>query len=174
MKESELKEAFGSILSHEKFTPHICAIAELIYTDELDRSGLDEILRDFKIVSIEKIKLEILDLLLLYISLVLKDFNISEGEQKNMALLKRFFKIKEGDFLEYRKNEIKAIIAQQLEIMYLDGIVDSAEALNKANLQGLFDLSYDQFLQFTDEGVRQALKRGADIANLDTVKYPKC
>ena len=90
-----------------------------------------------------------------------------------MVLLKRFFKIKEGDFYQYRIKEIKAIITQQLESMYSDGIVDSAEALNKANLQGLFDLSYDQFLQFTEEGIKQALKLGADITDLDTVKYPK-
>lgn len=173
MEELELKEAFRVILSGEKFSDHVCAIVELIYTDELDKLGLEKILLEFKISGIEKIKKEILDLLIMYVTIILKDFNISDKEQKNMILLKKFFRIKEGDFYQYRYKEIKLIITQQLEIIYKDNNVDTTEAIYKVNLQGLFDLSYDQFLEFTDGEIKQALIRGADIRNLDTVKYPR-
>lgn len=171
-EEPGLREAFGRILSTERFSDHINAIVDLIYTNELDTVGLKNILIEYKIKNISAIKLELLDLLITYANLILKDLSITDKEHWNMTMLKKFFKIREGDFYCYRLKEIKSLILHQLKVIYNDGNIDHQEALHKVNLQGLFDLSYDQFLQFAEGEIHEALKRGVDIAKLDTVRIP--
>jgi hypothetical protein len=169
----ELHEAFGVILSIESFSDYISDIAELIYNNELSRGNLDTILTDHKILRVEDIKEELLDLLIVYINLILNDHIISEKEKRNIGLLKIYFKIKEGDFYNIRYYELEDILQRQFERLYLDNSINSEEALHNVDLQDFFDLSYDQFDEFKEKEVRKALELGANISELDTAKYPK-
>lgn len=170
----ELQEVFGKMLSIENFSSYVNEITELIYNQELDRENLDKILKAHYIKRIEDIKEEILDLLLVYINLILNDNVITGNEAGNIELLKRFFKIKEGDFYNYRYDEIEDILTRQFERIYADNQIDTEEALHKVGLQELFDLSYDQFLELVNKEIKIALQRGASLTELDTVfKLPE-
>jgi len=166
----ELNEAFELILSKENYSDIITDIAELIYNKQLEKTKIEELLREHDIERLEDIKEEILDLLIAYINIVLNDHKISEKEATNLKILKRFFKIKEGDFYKYRYKEVEEILQRQLEIIYRnDNKIDTVEAIFKVGLQEIFDLSYDQFLDFNKNEVKDALDRGANLRELDTV-----
>ena len=165
----ELKEAFRKILSAEDLSPIIKKIAILIYKTELDHSKLDNLLEECNINQIEDIKSDILDLLLTYINIILDDNVITEKEARNMTLLKRFFKIKEGDFYNYKYYEIERVLDRQFDLMYSNNDIDNDEALKKVELQDLFDLGYDQFLHLIEKTIKSALIRGANPDKLDTL-----
>lgn len=169
----ELHDAFGVILSIESFSDYILDIAKLIYNNDLSRENTQKVLSEYKIPGVEDIKEELLDLLIVYINLILNDHAISEKERLNIGLLKRYFKIKEGDFYNNRYPEVEDVLHRQFERLYLDHTISKEEALHSVELQGLFDLSYDQFDEFKEKEVRKALEQGADITDLDTTKYPK-
>lgn len=169
----ELHEAFGIILSIESFSDYVIDIAELIYNNELDRGNIKKVLDEHKIKKIEDIKDELIDLLIVYINLILNDHIVSDNEKYNVELLKKYFKIKEGDFYSNRYQEVEDILHRQFEKIYFDNNISKEEALHNVDLQGLFNLSYDQFDKFKEGEIGRALEQGADIANLDTVKFPK-
>lgn len=169
----KLQEAFRIIISIDSFSDYIVDIAELVYNGNLDKENLEKILKEHKISRVQDIKEELLDLLIVYINLILKDHIITDNEKRNIELLKIYFKIKEGDFYKYRRDAIEDSLTRQFEILYADNIIDKDEALCNVGLQDLFDLSYDQIDGFKEKEVRNALERGATITDLDTVKYPK-
>ena len=170
----ELHKTFETILSIENFSDYINEIVELIHTNKFYRLHLDRILKDNHIKQIEDIKEKLLDVMLVYINLILNDNVITENEAGNLKFLKRVFKIKEGDFYNYRYDEVKEILNRQFEPMYFDNQIDIEEALLKVGLQELFDLSYDQFIKLANEEVNAALYRGANLSDLDTVfKLPE-
>ncbi len=168
-----LHEAFATILSGEGLSSYIVEIAKLVSTKELDRKNIQRVLDGYQIKRVEDIKEELLDLLIAYINLVLDDHVISEREKFNVGLLKKYFKIKEGDFYSLRYKEVQNILHRQFERIYLDNGVSKEEALEKVELQGLFNLSYDQFEEFKAGEIRRALDEGADIATLDTSRFPQ-
>ena len=166
----ELHEAFELILSNENYSEYINDIVELIYKKQLDKTTIEKVLFEHHIGKIEHIQVEILDLLIAYINIILNDHKISEKEANNLKILKRFFKIKEGDFFKYRYREVEEILQRQFEQIYRnDNKIDTDEAIFKVGLQEIFDLSYDQFLDFNKKEVTDALTRGADLVELDTV-----
>ena len=170
----EFHKTFGTILLIENFSNYINEIIELIHIDELSKSRFDEILNEHNIKQIEDIKEELLDLLLVYINLILNDNIITENESRCLKILKRIFKIKEGDFYSYRYDEVQEVLHRHFERLYSDNIIDDEEALFKVGLQELFDLSYDQFIELTNDEVKAALYRGASLSDLDTVfKLPE-
>lgn len=169
----ELHEAFGIILSIKTFSDYIIDIAELIYRNQLDRENIQTVLDEYKIRKIDAIKEELLDLMIVYINLILNDHIISDNEKFNIELLKKYFKIEEGDFYTHRYQEVEDILHRQFERIYLDNEVSKEEALQKVELQDLFNLSYDQFEEFREQEIRRALNQGADIKSLDTSKFPK-
>jgi hypothetical protein len=172
--DSELHKTFGTLLSIENFSDYINQIVELIHTNEFDRKNLDEILNEHRIKRVEDIKEELLDLILVYINLILNDTLITESEAANVKILKRVFRIKEGDFYNNRYYEVEDVLNRQFERMYSDNQIDTEEALLKVGLQELFDLSYDQFLQLINTQVKAALYRGGELSDLDTVfKLPE-
>ena len=115
------------------------------------------------------IKAESLTVITDYIQCVLEDNILETEEMSTLFALKRFFRIQEGDFLKFKRHKtIKQILSEQLKRIYLDNKVDKSEACMKVDLQALFGLSYDEFLSFEQEAVEEALKRGADLSNLDT------
>lgn len=169
----KLSGAFTIIASIPTLSPVISQIANSLKDDALDQKVLKQILHEHSKERIEDIKVECLDLLILYINLVLNDHIITENEYRNVEYLKLLFKIREGDLFKLRYEESKEIIYKQLERIYRDdNKISDEEALYQVNLQGLFDLSYDQFIDFKDREVRIALEKGADINDLDTVRYP--
>jgi len=136
----ELKEAFRIIISIDSFSDYIVDIAELVYNGNLDKENLDKVLRDHKIGSVNDIKEELLDLLIVYINLILKDHLITDNERRNIELLKIYFKIKEGDFYKYRSDAIEDSLTRQFMLLYADNKIDKEEALYNVELQDLFDL----------------------------------
>jgi len=165
----QIKEAFSSIMSSDSFSDYIKKISANIRDKKLDKQNLDSILNEYNIRKIEDIKDEILDMLLAYINFILNDNIITEKEAGNFKLLKRFFKIKEGNFYHSRYKAIKEILNNQFKNIYSDNQIDLQEALLKVSLQELFDLSYDQFLEIANKEAKAALQRGADFNQLDTV-----
>lgn len=170
----DLKKAFEIIQSIESLSGYLNEIAKLIHTCEFNRSILDKVLQKHGIRKVEDIKEELLDMLLAYINLVLKDHIITENEKRNVNLLKRLFKIKEGDFFNYRYYEIEEILNKQFQRIYYDDNIDKSEAIHKVELQEIFDLGYDQFEAFKEKEIKASLKRGANIENMDTTRNPLC
>lgn len=169
----ELTEAFAIIESIPTLSQVIKQIVGELKENTLNQQQLQQILSDNGLDGTADIKLDLIDLLLLYINLVLNDHIITPKEYLNCKQLKTLFKIREGDFYKLRYEEIKEVIYKQLERIYRDdNKISEEEAICKINLQGLFDLSYDQFLEFNEREIRIALEKGADIKDLDTVRYP--
>ena len=125
----ELHKTFETILSIENFSDCINEIVELIHTNKFYRPHLDRILKDNHIKQIENIKEKLLDVMLVYINLILNDNVITTNEAGNLKFLKRVFKIKEGDFYNYRYDEVKEILNRQFEPIYFDNQIDIEEAL---------------------------------------------
>ena len=169
----ELHQAFEIILSIKTFSNYVSDIAEMIYNGSLNSENLNTILNEYKIKNIRNINEELLDLIIVYINLVLNDHVISDNERKNIELLKIYFKIKEGDFIQKRYSEVEDVLQRQFERQYADNKIDQLESLHSFDLQQIFDLSYDQFDKFKEREIINALARGANITELDTAKHPK-
>ena len=152
-------ESFGGVVNH---------LAELIYEGQLDPPHVKPILQEHGLEDIQQVKTGILDLILAYISLVLEDNYVTTKEEENVQFLKRFFKVKEGDFWHQKYADVELLLEKQFEHMYQDNRIDTMEALQKVDLQELFDLSYDQFLEVCNKAAKAALARGADPTDLDT------
>lgn len=165
----QLEEAFNQLISTGSFSDYIKIISNSIKDNNLDTQMLDNTLREFNILRIEDIKEELFDLLLSYINLILEDNFITENEAKNLKFLKKIFKIKEGDFYNFRYKQIEEILDKQFQLIYSDNQINTKEALHKVGLQELFDLGYDQFLELVDKEVKAAVERGANPDELDTV-----
>lgn len=146
----QLEEAFNQLISTGSFSDYIKIISNSIKDNNLDTQMLDNTLREFNILRIEDIKEELFDLLLSYINLILEDNFITENEAKNLKFLKKIFKIKEGDFYNFRYKQIEEILDKQFQLIYSDNQINTKEALHKVGLQELFDLGYDQFLELVD------------------------
>lgn len=171
--DTELRKAFEIIPTIKQFSNPVLDIAKLISTSELSRETIQEVLDKYQIEKITDLKLELLDLLIAYANVVLDDHIISESERFNIEILKKYFRIKEGDFYTYRYSEVENILHRQFELIYADNDVSREEAIHKVALQELFDLSYDQFEIFKKKKIAQAIVEGADITTLDTVTRPQ-
>lgn len=171
--DSELRKAFETIPTIKQLSDPVLAISRLISTCELSRESIQDVLNKHQIEKITDLKLELLDLLITYANVILDDHIVSENERFNIEILKKYFRIKEGDFFTYRYSEVENILHRQFEIIYSDNDVSREEAIHKVALQELFDLSYDQFEIFKQKEISQALDQGADISNLDTTTFPQ-
>lgn len=158
LDDRELHEAFEVILSIESFSDYIIDIAGLVCVDRLSRDTIQKVLDKHQIADVSDIKVELMDLLIVYANLILNDHIISEKEKFNIEILKKYFRIKEGDFYSHRYQEIEDILHRQFERIYLDNRISLEEALHQVELQGLFDLSYDQFDQFKEQEIRRATR----------------
>lgn len=168
-RDSDFEKAFTKIASIQTFRPHIKEIVSAIVEDSFDKKTLDRILSNYNFRDVSDIKEDVLDLLLLYIGIVLDDSVIKEKELANLKILKRIFKIREGDFYTLRHDEIQQILNLQFKKIYQDNFIDHREAILKVGLQELFDLGYDQFQDLSKDEVKAALTKGADLNDLDAV-----
>jgi hypothetical protein len=162
-----LHKAFETLSTEESSKEYIREIALLVVNDELIRENIQKILAKYG-YTLQDIKNDLLDILISYTNTILEDNIITENEKRNFTFLKLYFNIKEGDFYRYKLYEIKNILHQQFEKLYLDNNISEEEAEYSFNLQDMFDLSYDQFDTLKEGEVKRALENGANILNLDT------
>ena len=145
-----LKDWINEVSLMNNYNPIIQEIVQNIYDNDFDTKNRDLILNNHNIEEIEYLKYYAIAFIIDYIKFVLNDYVISEKERCNVALLKHYFKIKEGDFYKYRYIEIIEILHRQFEKIYEDGIITDDEEIHKFEVQDLFDLSYDQFLEIKE------------------------
>jgi hypothetical protein len=139
------------LLAREQVSPHQCR--EIIARDGLERE-----------VWFHK---DQLDLVLGYIESVLEAGTLDKDRQNDIAALKDWLDIKEGEFAMYRPSEVAAILQRQLETILADWQVDEAEDVYQVALQTAFDLGYDQYLALT----RVVLERAwAELLSLSDSK----
>jgi len=178
MKEDlKLKIAFANILSSKHLDNVSTLISEKFYENGIDtsRSDILEVLQANEIKDLEELKERALELVIKYTNVALSDNYLSTSEKLNILYLKRLLKIKEGDF--YKKyphihDEVQEIIRTQLSLIYRnDDKIDDKEAVQKVDLQDIFDLSYDEFLEISNLEDIDALDRGAELKELDTVLF---
>ncbi|HEY8399221.1 MAG TPA: hypothetical protein VIK80_14860 [Flavihumibacter sp.] len=162
-----IKRPFQEVAADGDFGVIVNEIARGLAEGTLTSKRLSSILSAYN-TSLTAIRDDLLNMLLSYIDHILDDHVITEFEAKAMTFLKRFFRIREGDFYRHKHIFVEDIINRQLEYMFMNNRIDPHEALQKVALQGLFDLSYDQFLAMGQRSVKKALDRGADILALDT------
>jgi hypothetical protein len=170
MNELNLSEAMEMISFSNDFSGYMNDICKALCEKgtSVDRKTIDKILFEYNI-EYQDIKEELLNIIIDYAIIIVNDGIISQSESFNLKYLKRLFKIKEGDFFKLKQQEIKEIIQQQLYRLYSDNSIDTKEALYKVELQDLFDLSYEQMSLFVNPLVYEALERGANLTDLDTV-----
>jgi hypothetical protein len=142
----DLSEAFTIILEKITFKDYITAIANLIRNNELNKDNLDKILNEYHIYNIRDIKLDLLDLILSYVYFVIDTHIITEKERNNIETLKLYFRIKEGDFYKYRREQIKSVCQKQFARLYQN--TNYSDELFKVEIQSIFDLSYSQLEKF--------------------------
>lgn len=164
----DLKEAFCQIIEFEDFGVPVNEFAGLLARGDFSVQRVADVMERSWISDIAQLKPHTLDLILAYIRAVVEDNLITPKEAGNVNFLKRFFKIKEGDFFTFRRREVEDVVDKQLHWMFQNAVVDEDEALQKVDLQAMFDVSYDQFLQLSENAVRMAIDAGADPADLDT------
>ena len=150
---------------------YICDILKLL-DDKFELHFFNSILKRYSIQKIEDIKFESLDLLIAYTDFILKDNIISEAEIQNFSILKRVFRIKEGDFIKFKRFEVNEIVKKEFMRIYSDNLIDGNEQLLNLNLQSLFDLSYDEFEHIKKDEVIFSMRQGADPKDLDIAKIP--
>lgn len=150
---------------------YICEILKLL-VDNFELDVFNTILTKYNIQKIEDIKVECLDLLIAYADFILTDNIISENEIQDFSILKKVFRIKEGDFIKFKRFEVNEILKKEFIRIYSDNYIDKSEKLLNLNLQSLFDLSYDEFEHLKKDEVIFALIQGADPKDLDITRIP--
>lgn len=162
-------EFYKNIISKGDVSPCIIQCIELIKLNNLSRISLKNVLLEYNIKNIEDIKHEALNFLIDYINFILNDDIIRYKERENIELLKRYFKIREGDFFKYKSKELDHILQKQFAKIYLDNFIDNKEALHCVELQALFNLSFDQFTRVKYFSALKAIESGVNKSELDVL-----
>ncbi|WP_304343766.1 hypothetical protein [Chryseobacterium koreense] len=162
------KKICEQAISSGVFHPFVLEILDGICNDKLSIELRDMITAKYLHEDIGKLKRESIKFLLYYVDAILKDDILTQEELANLKLLKMIFKIKQGDFYRNHKSEIQILLNKQLRKIYEDKKVDYEEAVYSVSLQELFDLSYDQYEELSEDEIRQAVERGANLDDLDT------
>lgn len=144
-----------------------------VLNSNFELSHFEHILKKYSIEKIEDVKLEILDLLISYANFILSDSIITEDEIQDFTILKKVFRIKEGDFMRFKKFEASEILKREIISIYSDHFVGDREQLMNLHLQSMFDLSYDEFEELKKEEIIFSLMQGANPQDLDITKIPR-
>jgi hypothetical protein len=145
-----LQEAANELLAQKDYDERITNLLRLIANEPTENLVFkrQEYLKLANISKISDFKDQTIGIIFDYANLALQDGILTEKEMKNIALLKAFFKIKEGDFYKMGyEQEVKKVLSLQLEKMYADQKIDDNEAVMQTELQEIFGLSYDQFCE---------------------------
>lgn len=148
-------------------------IRDLMFSNNLSKTSINEVLKKYKIEDVRKHKGDGVNLIIEYIQLILADNHLTLQELENTELLKRVFKIKEGDLLRLKKKEVIGIMEIQMKIILEDNVVDLEEALFIVDLQQLFDLSYDELVGISRKLVNVAIEGGANPLDIDFLYIPE-
>lgn len=170
----KIKEVVKELISTHHYSKVMLETLNLIFTDKMNSWDLNKCLSDNQ-MSINDIKNETLSLVIDYAKVVLEDGIITSDEMRVIKMLKLFYRIQEGEFFEYgKKEDVTEILLEQIRKLYSDNLIDKSEAVVKTQLQELFGLCYEDFLEINNIAAQEAMERGADISNLDTVfeKHP--
>lgn len=164
----KIKDVVKELKESHHYSSMMEKTLNLILNDKMNSMELNQCLSGENI-SIDDIKPEALSLIIDYSKVILEDGIITKDEQRNISMLKLFYRIKEGEFFELgKKEDVTNVLLQQLRKIYADNFIDKSEAVMKTELQELFGLCYDDFLEINNIAAKEALERGADISKLDT------
>lgn len=165
----KIKEVVKVLVASHNYSTILKKTIDLILNDKMNSMELNKCLSDNN-SSIDDIKPEALSLIIDYSKMILEDSIITKDEQSNISMLKLFYRIKEGEFFEFgKKEDVTDVLLQQLRKLYADNTIDKDEAVMKTELQELFGLCYDDFLEINNMAAKEAIERGADISELDTI-----
>ncbi|MGS2761396.1 hypothetical protein [Sinomicrobium sp. M5D2P9] len=146
---------------------------EKIITDENSKIGDLQSFTSKAITNNNYAKNQSLDYLISYADFILEDNFISGEELNDFEILKRIFRIKEGDFIRLKGFQVKEILKKQFIRMYSDDYIDKKEAIEKVNLQIMFDLSFDEFETLKEDEIISSLRGGANPKDLNISKLPQ-
>lgn len=124
-------------------------LADFLISEELSRASLDQMCDLVGIKDISDIKSESMDLILHYIQTCLRDHELNDEELENIRVMKLLFRVKEGDFLSLKEEEVVQIVSTQFQMLIADREVTDEEELFQLNLRKVFGISYDQYLELT-------------------------
>lgn len=159
--------------TREQASARLLEVVDIMCQKDTKARDIDQSLAKYRNQDADRIKIESIDFMLGYAHYILEDSAITEMEAYDFSALKRVFRIKEGEFLQYRSFQVREILKKEFIRIYSDHFVDRKEELQKVNLQALFDLSYDQFEEMKKDEVINALLNGANPSDLDIAKLPK-
>lgn len=164
----KIKDVVKKLIESHHYSSTMEKTLNLILNDKMNSMELNQCLSSEN-MSIDEIKPEALSLIIDYSKAILEDGIITKDEQRNISMLKLFYRIKEGEFFELgKKEDVTDVLLLQLRKLYADNFIDKDEAVMKTELQELFGLCYDDFLEINNIAAKEALERGADISLLDT------
>jgi hypothetical protein len=150
-----LFEVFAQyIISHQPSGP-IAEVADLLASGDFSKSAFDELCSELAVQQSPTFREELLDLLLFYIKLCLKDHKLTAEEMLTIRQLKIIFRIKEADLYKLKREDVKELLTIEIRRILNDKIVDQSEALHKVDLQRVLNLSYDQYLELTKEPIER-------------------
>lgn len=157
------------LLTHT-YSEKVVGLLNLIVKQGLDPLERDNYLSQIGVRRISDIKECTLDVIIDYAMFLLDDNVLTDDEMKSIRLLKMYLGVEDKDFIRNGKMEqVKQVLLSQLRFIYADNYVDPQEILQKGELQALFGVSYDDFEALVRIVAREALERGGDIQNLDTL-----
>ena len=159
--------------TRKEISTYLMDVVDILCRQNSQIEDINRIFEKYDIQGFEDIKMETIDLLIGYANYILEDSVITAIEAYDFEALKRIFRIKEGEFLQYRSFELREILKKEFIRIYSDNFVDKKEDLETLNLQGLFNLSYDQFEEIKKGEVIQSLLKGANPKDLSISKIPK-
>lgn len=163
-----LKLFIANAIEQEKYSTTMNGLLNLVVEDKMNSLARNEYLSNLG-YGIDDMKSESLSVIIDFAKSCLTDDYLSEEEMRNIGLLKLFFHVKDGDFIQNGKREdVQEILTLQLEKMYQDNQISNDEAISKTKLQELFGLSYDEFLDIVNVIARNSLANGANLLELDT------
>ncbi|MEH7890594.1 hypothetical protein [Elizabethkingia meningoseptica] len=148
-------------------------IINLLLDNGYDNAKINNILLLYHIEEIKVLKPYIMDYLLSFANTILQDNLITEEELYDFTVLKKIFKIYEGEFITCKSLAVREILQQQFLRLYADHYINETEALESVKLQSLFDLSYDAFEELKRDEIIAALHMGANPEDLDISSLPK-
>lgn len=113
----------------------------------------------------ESHKESLAEFLLHAIRAALSDHALSDSEVHVIRHVCRILRIQEGDLLASHRSAVVGVLANEMQRLLEDDLVDPNEAIHKAKLQEILGLSYDEFVALTApqiEGVLVRLLRRVD------------
>jgi hypothetical protein len=141
----KLSEVFSDASQERAYSETMVPVIAFLCEGRADEAV---ILADVPAVATDRANIkELLHLILDYARVCLIDHQITEGESRNIERLKLMFRVQEGDFYDYLRREVTAILALEIDWILADLRIDDEEERDLVAMQRLFNLSYDHFIE---------------------------